>query len=108
MTKYLNNNKSKKQILNQRNTPISWYMLSQIYRKFVLKICQYVLKISGKGNFIVIVDRDKYIKTIEKLLSEESKFQKTTVSLPAKKNASIKFTKSFLTLRNCRKKHKGI
>ena len=50
-------------------------MLSQIYRKFVLKICQYVLKISGKGNFIVIVDRDKYIKTIEKLLSEESKFQ---------------------------------
>ena len=71
-------------------------MLFQIYRKFVPKICQYVLKISGnKGNFIVIVDRDKYIKTIEKFLSEESKFQKTTVSLPAKKNASIKFTKSF-------------
>ena len=36
---------------------------------------------SNAYNSIVIVDRDKYIKKMKKNLSEESKFQKTTVKM---------------------------
>ena len=34
---------------------------------------------SDEGNSIVLVDRDKYIKKMENVLSDQSKFQKTTV-----------------------------
>ena len=38
-----------------------------------------VIQKSEKGNSIVIVDRDKYIKKMENFLSDQSKIQKPTV-----------------------------
>ena len=40
---------------------------------------QIVIQKSDKGNSIVIVDRVKYIEKMENFLSDQSKFQKTTV-----------------------------
>ena len=37
---------------------------------------QIVIQKSDKGNFIVIVDRDKYVEKVETFLSDQSKFQK--------------------------------
>ena len=39
-----------------------------------------VIQKSDKGNSIVIVDRDKYIKKMNNFLSDQSKFQKATVT----------------------------
>ena len=38
-----------------------------------------VIQKSDKDNTIFIVDREKYIKKMEKFLSDQRKFQKTTV-----------------------------
>ena len=38
-----------------------------------------VIHKTDKGNPIVIVDREKYIKKMKKILSDQRKFQKTTV-----------------------------
>ena len=40
---------------------------------------QIVIQKSDKGNSIVIVDRVKYIEKMENFLSDQSKFQKTTI-----------------------------
>ena len=46
---------------------------------------------------------------MENFLSDQSKFQKTTIKdLPVKKNVLIKFIKSLLTLTACLKKHEDI
>ena len=83
--------------------------------EFDALIKQIVIPKSGKGNSIVIVDRDKYIEKMENFLSNQSKFQKIAakgdnflILLPVKKIALIKFIKTLFTLIACLKKHEDI
>ena len=39
-------------------------------------VLKFIIQKIKKGNFIIIVDRDKYIKNMENFLSDQSKFQK--------------------------------
>ena len=53
--------------------------MPNIYQKknlMLSKIKQIVIQKSGKGNSIVIVDRDKYIERMENFWSDQRKFQK--------------------------------
>ena len=38
-----------------------------------------VIQKSGKGNSIVVIDRDKYTKKMKNFLSDQNKFQEKTV-----------------------------
>ena len=63
---------------------------------------QILLQKSDKGNSIVIVDRDVHIKKMENFLSDESKFQKTTVkdenffNFITSQEKQVKFIKNLL------------
>ena len=73
-----------------------------------------IIQKHNKGNSKVIFDRSKCIKNIENVLSDQSKFHKTNemklswILLPVKKNPSIKFIKSTLTITASPKKYEDI
>ena len=76
---------------------------------------QTVIQKSDKDNFIVIVERDKYIKKRRNFLSDQSKFQKTAVKdenflnfITSQEKPLIKFMKGLLTLTTFPKKHESI
>ena len=57
-----------------------------------------VIQKSDKGNFVVIVDRDTYIKRIENRLSNQGKFEKVTLKNDAFLNYGVKQKKRIDTI----------
>ena len=57
-----------------------------------------VIQKFGKGNSVVIVDKDTYIKRMENLLSDQRKFEKVTLKNDAFPNFVVKQEKCIDTI----------
>ena len=76
---------------------------------------KHIIKTFEKGNSIVIVDGDKYIKKMENYVNDTCNFQRIAVNdddflniIISLEKCITKFVKSFLPLTVCLKKHKDI
>ena len=57
---------------------------------FYLKQWIVIIQKADKGNTVVIVDRDKYVESMKKLLSDTSKFVKVQFNVKHKVNKEIR------------------
>ena len=83
-------------------------MNSLLYKTSLQK--DLIIQKSGKGNSVVIADRQDYIKQMNKIFSYQKKFtmvnRTTTLLLSTKKNTLTRFSKNLLSLVVWQKKNK--